>query len=83
MLFPDTIWYVKQSMVKCKRNKIDIYYNRGVSRFNISRDFRPPEFKSNLINQNRKGCGAKRVRVDSKRKLRIINRVRSDENTAK
>ena len=24
MLFPDTIWYGKQSMVKCKRNKIDI-----------------------------------------------------------
>ena len=36
-----------QSMVKCKRNKIDIYYNRGVPRFNISRDFRPPS--SNLI----------------------------------
>ena len=42
-----------------------------------------PEFKSNLINQNRKGCGAKMVRVNSKRKLSIINRVRSDENTAK
>ena len=47
MLFPDTIWDGKQSMVKCKRNKIDIYYNRGVSRFNISIDFRPPS--SNLI----------------------------------
>ena len=45
MLFPDTMWDGKQSMVKCK--KIDIYYNRGVSRFNISRDFRPPS--SNLI----------------------------------
>ena len=42
-----------------------------------------PEFKSNLLNQNRKGCGAKRVRVDSQRKLRVINRVRSDENAAK
>ena len=41
MLFPDTIWNGKQSMVKCKRDKIDIYYNRGVSRFNISRDFVP------------------------------------------
>ena len=47
MLFPDTIWYGKQSMVKYKRNKNEIYYNRGVPRFNISRDFRPPS--SNLI----------------------------------
>ena len=41
MFFPDTICDGKQSMVS-KRNKIDFYYNRGVSHFNISRNFRPP-----------------------------------------
>ena len=44
MLFPDIICYGKQSMVKSKRNKIDIYYNRGVI---ISRDVPPPS--SNVI----------------------------------
>ena len=38
----------------------------------IYQEISSPEFKSNVINQNRKGCGAKRVRVDSKRKLRIF-----------
>ena len=44
--------------------------------------FSSPELKSNLINQNRKGCGAKTVQVVSKRKLRIIHSVQSDENSA-
>ena len=75
MLFPDTIWYGKQSMVKFKRNKED--FRGSIYRFSSS------EFKSNLINQNRKGCGAKRFGLTDKRKLRIINRVRSDENMVK
>ena len=47
--------------------------------------FSSPEFKSNLdlLNENRKGCGAKRFGLTGKRKLRIINRVRSDENRVK
>ena len=71
-------------------NKVWLNVKEIKSIFNTIEEFRgsiyrfsSPEFKSNLINQNRKGCGAKRVRVDSKRKLRIINRVRSDENAAK
>ena len=51
-------------------------------RGSIYQEIFDPEFKSNLINQNRKGCVANRVQVVSTRKLRIIHSVRSDENSA-